>query len=295
MAGVAYEAMEVPVDGGVLRVGRWGTGPDVVVGVHGLTLFHIGFRALADQLGDGVTLLAPDLRGRGGSATVGPPYGLGAHADDVAAVLHHLGAPVATIVGHSWGAAVALVTAQRHPDLVRHVVLVDGGIPHEPAPASERPAFNPVERVVTRLRTPFPSVAAYCETWRARPGLAAHWNPYVEELFRYELTGTPPELRSSLREDAFLADAASLTESDDATCALAELAHPATVVRAPRDMLDEPVPMYPEARVRRWQQRVPHLRDVEVPGVNHYTILFSEAGAHAVAAVIREELPCTTS
>jgi lipase len=281
MTGVPYEAMAIPVDGGELQVGRWGTGPHLVLGVHGLTLFHVGFHALADQLGDDVTLLAPDLRGRGGSAAVGPPYGLRAHADDVA--------------GHSWGAAVALVLARCHPALVRHVVLVDGGIPHEPAPPAERPAYNPIERVVTRLRTPFPSAAAYCETWRARPGLAAHWNPYVEELFRYELTGLAPELRSSLREDAFLADAASLTESDEAERALAELTHPATIVRAPRDMLDEPVPMYPAARVRRWQQRVPHLHDVEVPGVNHYTILFSEAGAHAVAQVIREELPCTTS
>ena len=38
---VAYETFAVAVAGGDLCVGRWGSGPRVVLGVHGLTRTHV--------------------------------------------------------------------------------------------------------------------------------------------------------------------------------------------------------------------------------------------------------------
>ena len=70
----------------------------------------MNFEALADQLGDAVTLLAPDLRGRGRSSA-GGPYGMAAHADDLMAVLDHAGAADALVVGHSMGGFAAVVAA----------------------------------------------------------------------------------------------------------------------------------------------------------------------------------------
>jgi pimeloyl-ACP methyl ester carboxylesterase len=101
---VAYQAFDVQVPGGQLHIGRWGSGRAVVIAAHGLTGTHMNFEALADQLGDGVTLLAPDLRGRGRSSTVGAPYGMARHADDLMAVLDHADAADALTVGHSMGA-----------------------------------------------------------------------------------------------------------------------------------------------------------------------------------------------
>jgi lipase len=69
-----YDSFAVEVDGGTLHVGRWGTGRPVVVAAHGITGTHRAFRALAEQLGEEVTLLAPDLRGRGHSNRVGGPF-----------------------------------------------------------------------------------------------------------------------------------------------------------------------------------------------------------------------------
>ncbi|HEY6533241.1 MAG TPA: alpha/beta fold hydrolase, partial [Acidimicrobiales bacterium] len=97
----------IPIHDGELHVGRWGDGPALVVAVHGLTLTHAQFHALGDQLGDDITLVAPDLRGRGGSAHLGPPYGMAAHADDVAALLDQLDADETTVLGYSAGASVA--------------------------------------------------------------------------------------------------------------------------------------------------------------------------------------------
>jgi pimeloyl-ACP methyl ester carboxylesterase len=54
--------------------------------------------------------LAPDLRGHGRSVREGP-YGLGMHAADVAAIIESEAAGAVTLVGHSFGGAVAALVA----------------------------------------------------------------------------------------------------------------------------------------------------------------------------------------
>jgi pimeloyl-ACP methyl ester carboxylesterase len=173
----------------------------VLVAAHGLTGTHAEFHALADQLGAEATIVAPDLRGRGGSATAGPPYGFSVHADDLVAVMDHLGVERATVLGHSMGGFVAAGTARRHPERVDQVVLVDGGLPvargpltsplvagairqlyrRLPAPARRRVLERLLQRLIgstlQRLDRVFPSEQEYVAFWRAHPALAAHWNP----------------------------------------------------------------------------------------------------------------------
>jgi pimeloyl-ACP methyl ester carboxylesterase len=45
------------------------------------------------------------------------------HVDDLAALLRLIGAAPAHVVGHSWGAFICLLTAIRHPEIVRSLVL----------------------------------------------------------------------------------------------------------------------------------------------------------------------------
>lgn len=289
-----YETFDVEVSGGRLRVGRWGSGPTVVLAVHGLTGTHLHLAALADKLGDAITVLAPDLRGRGRSSAVGGPYGMAAHADDVAAVLDHAGVDDALLLGHSMGGFVAVVAADRHPDRVRGLVLVDGGMPLDPGPLAGLTVEQAV-RVVTgpaldRLRMSFVSVQAYLDYWRPHPALAADWNGYIERAYSYDLTGDPPNLSSSVREEAVLADSGSELRSGDVERALGRLTCPATLVRAPLGLFNQEPPLYPEPVLATARTLVPGLRDVLVPDVNHYTILLTERGATAVADVTREYL-----
>jgi pimeloyl-ACP methyl ester carboxylesterase len=292
---VPYEMLDVPLSGGKLCVGSWGTGEVAVLAVHGLTLTHAEFHLLGECLasgqGGGIRLIAPDLRGRGGSAAHPGPFGLEAHVADVAELLKHMACSPVVLIGHSWGAVVALAVAHCHPELVRGVVLVDGGLPPAQGSTSEQSTTRASERVLARLNVTFPSIEAYLDTWRAQAGIGPYWNSHVARTFAYELTGTPPALRCSLRADAFIADlATTYAPKSLAERAFTELAHRAILVRPARNMADENRPQYSDAVTRAWLDRVDGLEDRPVENENHYTIMFVRSGAATVADLIRELL-----
>ncbi len=112
---MTYSTVDVPVEGGVLCTGVWGGRGPLVVAAHGLTSTHQAWALIGPQLGRDHRFVAPDLRGRGASRDLPGPYGVAAHAEDVAAVVTALGGP-AIVVGHSMGGFVAAETARRHPD-----------------------------------------------------------------------------------------------------------------------------------------------------------------------------------
>ncbi|MFD5419595.1 alpha/beta fold hydrolase [Streptomyces sp. NPDC127069] len=65
------------------------------------------------------------------------PYTLEAHADTVAQALTAAGVAAAEVIAHSMGGAVAIVLADRHPDLVSRLVLVDANLdPLPPTPGA---------------------------------------------------------------------------------------------------------------------------------------------------------------
>ncbi len=286
-----YETFDVQRPGGSLRVGRWGSGPTYVLAAHGVTANHVSFQALADRLPDDVTLVAPDLRGRGGSNGIAGPYGMPEHADDLVAVLDHLGAASATVLGHSMGGFVAVVAAHRHPERVDAVLLVDGGLPLELGPLAQLPIAELVDRIIgpslQRLRMTFSSEEEYLDFWRPHPALGPYWNDYVESYLRYDLVGSEPELRSGVREEAVLADSESELRAGVVEQAVRGLRQPAVFLRAPRGLTDADA-LYSEQTVAGWQREVPALAVRTVPDVNHFTITLSEHGAKAIAEALRD-------
>jgi len=280
--------LNVPVDGGDLRVLLWGTGKRIAVAVHGITASGMSWQAVARHMPPDWTLAAPDLRGRGYSSDLPGPYGLDRHARDVAAVLRHFGRR-AVLAGHSMGAYVALLTRDAHPELVRRLVLVDGGLPL-PLPEGIDPdavldaTLGPA---ITRLRQTYPDTEAYLDFWRAHPALAEHWTADVEAYARYDLTGEEGHLRSRAAEDAVRADGRDVLADKPFADALSRLTRPTPLLTAPAGMFGVPPGLLPPEVVAAWQERVPALRPQTVPGVNHYTILFDREAAAAVSQAIR--------
>lgn len=76
-------------------------------------------------------VVAVDLLGHGGSEKPSSGYSIENQADLVAQALSRLGVRDAEVVGHSLGGGVAVALAERSPQLVDRVVIVDTGPTHE--------------------------------------------------------------------------------------------------------------------------------------------------------------------
>lgn len=106
-----------------------GHGPNVVL-IHGLfcNIAFWWFR-VAPKLAEKHRVTALDLRGHGFSGMSEAGYRAVDLGDDVAALMDHLGIRKAHIVGHSFGGAVALALAAKHPEKVEKVTLADAWVP----------------------------------------------------------------------------------------------------------------------------------------------------------------------
>ena len=102
-----------------------GAGPDVVL-VHGALGDHRQWVPIADALEAGyrVTSISRRYHWPGPPPPAAASYNYIEHAHDLRAFLQSLGRP-AHLVGHSWGAGVALLTALAEGTTVRSLVLIE--------------------------------------------------------------------------------------------------------------------------------------------------------------------------
>ena len=89
-------------------------------GVGGLEMFGPNLAAFAETR----KVIAVDLQGHGRTADIDRPLRYEFMADDIAALIEHLGLERADVVGYSLGGGVALQTAIRHPEAVRKLVVI---------------------------------------------------------------------------------------------------------------------------------------------------------------------------
>jgi lipase len=276
----------VPGDGITLAWGLWPGAGAPVVALHGVTASYVNFVAVADQLAGRRPLLAFDLRGRGDSDKPDGPHGMAQHARDVAAAMRQFALGPSVVVGHSMGGYVAMALAAEHPELVSGVLLVDGGLPVDLPPGVEPSDLldTLLAPQMARLRMSFPSYDAYLEFWRGLPNFAdGRWNGYVEDYLRYDLGGTPPELRPKASERAVRGDSADTLASDALRQRLALVQAPVRLLRAEEGFTPGSPALLPDVVVRTEGAAVAQFSERVVPGTTHYTIALGEAGARVVA------------
>jgi pimeloyl-ACP methyl ester carboxylesterase len=106
-----------------------GQGPDLVL-IHGLTgnlaVWHLKIIPL---LWDHFRILTYDLRGHGYSDMPPSGYSPTDMAGDLRGLLDELGIEKAALVGHSYGADIALYSALHYPQHVRQVVAIEAALP----------------------------------------------------------------------------------------------------------------------------------------------------------------------
>jgi proline iminopeptidase len=122
----------IPVGKTTLYSRTIGHGPAVIV-LHGGPDFDSGYLLPElDRLSDAFRLIYYDQRGRGKSAGNVRPQDvtLLSDLDDIDRVRRHYGLDTVALLGHSWGAVLALEYVRRHPTRVSHLILMN------PAPVS---------------------------------------------------------------------------------------------------------------------------------------------------------------
>jgi lipase len=304
MSDAFEDAYEVPVTGGSLTVARAGPPPEeataVVLAVHGITASHMAWASVARQLTTTTSacLLAPDLRGRGRSAQLPPPYGMAAHTADMLAVLDHAGVDAAVVAGHSMGAYVAARLAADHPARVSGLVLVDGGLPvaysyeHDPDDALSAGLGTSL----ARLGVTFAKKEDYLQMWHMHPAFAGPWDEDLEAYLAYDLIDAhdderPEAVRCTTSAAAVRTDGKELLLAERTREALATVQAPVRLVLAARGMLDDDNHVVPRALIDEFVAAHPHAYVEMVPDVNHYNILLGPGpGAGRVTSAIRAAL-----
>jgi pimeloyl-ACP methyl ester carboxylesterase len=283
------EFIECPVAGATLGALSWSglVGAPAVVAVHGITSNAWAWDPLAHHLAGAAQLVAVDLRGRGRSHLAPAPYGIEQHAADVASIVEQLGGPL-VLIGHSMGAVVVEMVAERRPELVRDIVLVDGGTPL--APPADGDVDAALEHMLgpglERIRTVWPDRVSYHAMWAGHPAFSDGISPDLERNLLADLIEVDGGFRTAVDETAVRTDGHDLLANPEVRTLLDRRRQPTTIVRAEFGMLGGPPPFIDD-RVR---ARYPQHRWIEAPGLNHYTVINSASGATLVAQALRDIL-----
>ena len=100
-----------------------GTGHPLVLLHGGLLSIELSFGAMIPSLAASQRVIAVELQGHGRTADIDREPSIPAMADDVVALLDHLGIAGADVFGFSLGGLVALELAVRHPERADRLVL----------------------------------------------------------------------------------------------------------------------------------------------------------------------------
>ena len=112
-----------------------------------LVMLHGGvlpgcFGTNAEALAKGRQVIEVHLQGHGHTQDIDRPLRFEAMADDVAQLIRQLGLGPADVLGYSMGGGVALQTAIRHPDAVRHLIVMSQPMRHAAWFPEVRAAFE---------------------------------------------------------------------------------------------------------------------------------------------------------
>jgi pimeloyl-ACP methyl ester carboxylesterase len=227
------------------------------------------FGNVARSLAPKYRVLALDLRGRGDSDKPHEGYGFAYHARDVLGFADALGFGAFAFVGHSFGATVGVYTASIRPKRVTAAVLIDGGCdPNEDVLEAMRPLLR-------RMATVYSSMDEYLAALRSLPYFR-EWNATLERYLRDDVEALPG---GSVRSKA---SAEAMERDLDVHFYYSMCVHfPAlqcpTLFIRPRDgLLGDRAHVLDEREAAAFVRWIPNCRRVDLPGVNHYTMLHQD-------------------
>ncbi|MEJ1935426.1 alpha/beta hydrolase [Nostoc sp. NIES-2111] len=124
----ALQGRSVTTNGVKMSYRRTGEGEPIIL-LHGWPQHSLMWHAVGPELAKSFDVIAPDLRGAGGSSITTSGYDKRTMADDVLGLLDALDLPRVDLVGYDLGAGVAYDLAARHTDRVKKLVFAEFGLP----------------------------------------------------------------------------------------------------------------------------------------------------------------------
>ena len=180
-----------------------GQGPPVIL-LHGGLAAHLAALRFGAPLADRFRVIAPDLRASGRSIHHGD-LSWDLVADDIAALVDHLGLGRAVIGGVSFGAGVAVRVALRHPRVTAALVVLHPAFDGEALTPAQEAAMAAMDAAGSRapgegIEALFPLVETLPEEMRepVRKLFATYDPASVAALTRFMASGRQPFERREL-------------------------------------------------------------------------------------------------
>lgn len=225
-----------------------GSGPALVL-LPGLGMAVPQWGGFPGMLAGHLRVIAPDLRGLGKSGRGEGALSLSVFADDLLALLDHLGVERAALCGLSFGGVLAQYIACRHPERVSKLILVATHGRESKRFAATRESFalmmsrlTPSE--VSAALLPFLFSREFFETSQALPSL------------RERLTMPASQVQTALEQLAAAADQSWVD-------GIARIAAPTLVIAGEEDAVIAP------EDTRELAATIPNARLETLPGVGH--------------------------
>ena len=247
------ETFEYPLDGVTLHAVAVGKGPLAVL-LHGITANASVFLPLMERLADHFRLVSIDMRGHGRSSKPATGYAARNYADDIEALVRHLGAGPALLIGHALGARDAFMAAARDNGLISGIVAIDF------TPFIDEQVFVALGQRIGHGNRLFPDTAAITSALSERYPMTPR--EAIDRRTQYGYRAVEGGWRPLADATAMVETANGMRESFEAD--FKSLKAPTLLIRGAASKF-----ISPEVWARTKALR-PDIRAVELPNADHY-------------------------
>lgn len=218
--------------------------------IHGFPHDRTLWQAQLHGLGDGIRVIAPDLRGFGGSADVPGTMTMDAYAADLEHLLEELGVTEAVVCGLSMGGYIALALLAAYPNVVRGLILCNtrAGADDEKGRAG---------RHAMALKARDEGVASIAEA------LAPKMMARTTAVAHPDRSLMVQEMMARQRAGAVIAALRGMATRADRTPLLAQINVPTLIITGSADE------MIPPSESEAMAAAIPGSKLVVIPGVGH--------------------------
>ena len=255
-----------------IQLAQWGDKGKPIICIHGITANCRCWDVMASNLSPDHRVIAMDLRGRGRSESPESGYSMEHHCKDILAILDDMELEKVVLVGHSLGAFITVVFGALYPDRVDRIILVDGG--GKLSEIQMMKVFRGIKPSLDRLGRVFPSFEDYLDLMKRAPFLD-EWTPALETYYQYEMEKVDGGVRCNISPAHIQEERANLGKIDVAQF-YEKISCPVLILRATDGMVAEDDLLLPRDVVETMVQNISHARYVDIPGSNHYSIVFEQ-------------------